>query len=503
MSAKQSEILAKRQNRGTLLSKPAFGISFEYPKQFSLKFDEEVKDVLMLQFLMEADEAKGEFTIIAGPDESSSDIERAAASLELITNMVGPDLFKHVTKSWIEKNLAPVSFGQEEGKKMILRSQFINFGIYFIKSGKLKYHFFVSTQGNIDVLDKIILEMFQTVEFTEPVLVLTPLIGETFKDYYDENFNFKISYPETYDVVSSFPKEEVVGENVTVNNSTCAVEFNSIKKEFGISIRVVIEKTKIKFADYVELFKLQLTKSRVLLAAVKESKVKLNNSTAVEFQYNVDVVSHIKRVGIIDGQAVILSVEHFGATALKPEKLFDTVMKSFRLFPRGMNIPRSLNSFNRYEHFDKNFSINFPEFCQTLYSTSNVLVISVSKKQEEYNGCFIQVLDFSQEANPPTIEAINEELLEAFEKTCTILYKKEVHDVEFGVNCRMTEFLIDGTWFVNPVLNHPHLNSMAVIRVISSPRYTFLFCFINTKENFNKSWEQFGGLMLNSVRFSS
>ena len=356
----KQEILEKRKNRGTLLSKPAFGISFEYPKQFSLKFDEEIKEVLMLQFLVEADDVKGEFTIIAGPDESATDIERAAASLELITNMVGPELFKHVNQSWIAKNLVPIPIGKEEGKKMVLKSQFINFGIYFIKSGKLKYHFFVSTQENIEILDKIILDMFSTVEFEEPVLVLSPLIGETFKDYYDENYNFKITHPETFEVVSSIPREEIIGENPTANNAICAAEFKVVQKEYGINVRVIIERTKIKFADYLELFKLQLTKSRVLLASVKETKTKLSNQNAVEFSYITDNISHIKRIAVIDGQAAIISVDHFGAEALKPEKLFESVFRSFKLFPRGMSIPRSPQSFNRYEHFDKNvcFQIN-------------------------------------------------------------------------------------------------------------------------------------------------
>jgi hypothetical protein len=131
------------------------------------------------------------------------------------------------------------------------------------------------------------------------------------------------------------------------------------------------------------------------------------------------------------------------------------------------------------------FTISFPNHCQVLYFTSNVLVISLSKNPEDINGLFLQVLEME---NPnqkvPTLTEINNELLKSFEKTCTIMYKQDPVEREFGLTCKVAEFNVDGTWFMNPIISHPHMNSVVCYFLIFYLLLLlFLISFLYTKLN--------------------
>jgi len=396
-----------------------------------------------------------------------------------------------------------IPFGDREGKKIAFVSSMISFGVYFSTQNNYKYHFFIATQSKLDEIDKIVLDILKTVEFTEPIIMLSHLIGDTFKEHFDSNLNFKISYPEEYEVKIPPPREEIIGENPTENSSVLAIEFKfSPQSDFGITARVFIERTKIKFADYIELFKLQLTKSRVLLAAVKEVPTKLSNVNAVEFRYSTSNVNHISRIIIFEGRAAIVSIDHFGVDLLDPGKLFESIFKSFKLFPRSMKVPVPLSIFKRYESFDYNYSISFPDFCHVVFSSANTVFIGIKGEKVEYNGLFIQVLDFSKEEQTrPSVAEITSELADSFKKTCSLVYQKDVEESEStGQTCQQAEFLFSGTWFVNPILNHPHEKSQCFTRVIESNKLTFLLCFINLIPDFSGSWDSFGARMVNSLR---
>ena len=102
------------------------------------------------------------------------------------------------------------------------------------------------------------------------------------------------------------------------------------------------------------------------------------------------------------------------------------------------------------------------------------MVISLNKKAEDTNGLYIQVLDYRKEPRVPSIQEIFHELVTGYQTLCTIVYKQEPKETSaFGCDCVVAEMLMDGTWFVNPILQSPHTDS----KVFFSPLFYLLVIF--------------------------